>query len=506
MITNLSNLLFQHLPSKANKVAIYYEGDTITYGQLGDQANRLGNGLKNLKITPKSSVIILLHDKPAYVATFFGGLKAGYVMVLANTNLQPDSYKFLLNDTQAKCLVVDAILYSKIEPIRAYCPALEHVIVVGAEHTNTHSYEKIVQEASPDLDFFPWEENDPAFVLYTSGTTDTPKGVVHRHQDAHFAYEGFGKQILKIQPEDTICSLSKMFFAYGFGNSIIFPFSVGATLQIPPAWATPEAMFDFIEKQKPTLLCAIPSFYNAMLHVPDAEKRNLNSLRMCISAGEKLPKTVFEAWKKAFGFEIIEGVGSSEMLHIYISQLPSKVNPDAVGLTVPGFEIKLVNAQGQEVVVDEPGVMMVKGQSASTHYLNKPEQTQFSMRDGWIYTNDQFKKDREGYFYFIGRNDDLFKITGLWVSPLEVEHFLLEHPSVKECLVSPSIDASNLVTIKARIVLKKDTVPSDDLKKNLQRFLKSKLLPHKIPQTYEFVDNLPKSSTGKLIRPKNILY
>lgn len=497
-LENCSDILFQNLSAgRGNKVAIYCEEKTTTYAQLAELANRSGNALKNLGIKQHEPIMMLLNDKPTLPAVFFGGTKAGYLMAVANPDFLSEEIQHLINVAGIKAVIIEALLYNKIKSIRQNCPTLEHVIVVGAEIENTLHYETLIAHASCDLEPVPTKAKDPAFLLFTSGSTGYPKGAIHKHQDMRYTYESFGRHILGIKTDDIVLSVSKMYFAYGLGNSLTHPYSVGASTILLPIGRTTTIIFEHIDKYRPTILFSVPSFYNQLLHDEDAKKHDLSSIRLCFSAGEKLPPTVALRWKEMFGLEIIDGLGSTEMLHTYLSNSPGKIRSKSIGQVVPGYEIKLVDAEGQTVKPGEHGVMMVRGGSSSPYYLNNPEKTDFTMRGDWIYTSDQFYQDEEGYFYFEGRADDMFKVGGIWVSPVDVEHLLMGHPAVNEVLVTWKEDESDMIQIKAQIVLKPTYPPSESTMKDIQKFIKLKIVAHKRPHFIEFVNELQKTSSGK---------
>lgn len=496
---NASELLFHNIDvGRGANIAIYHNDKAITYAQLAENANRAGSLFQSLNIPQKSLIIILMNDKPEYAAAFFGGLKAGYVMVPLNTTFQSEDYKQILNNNQAQAIVVDSILYSKISGIKDQCPNLKHVIVVGPEIDSTLNYDKLLLKSSSKLTPVQTLSDDMAIVMYSSGSTGTPKGTVHLHKDMQYIAQTTGKHVYNIQPNDIIFSISKLYFAFGLGNSFTFPFSVGASAILLSGWGTPENVFDHIEKYKPTIFCSVPSFYLTLLHTPNAKNRDLHSLRLCISSSEKMPSTVYEEWYKTFGLEIIEGIGSTEMLHIFIANRPGKVNIRSIGQIIPGYDAKIVNEEGKEVGPNEIGVMMVKGGSSAPYYLNNPEKSKETMRGEWIYTNDQFHKDDEGYFYYDGRADDMYKIAGQWVSPIEVEHILLTIPAIKDCVVTVTKDNLDNIKSKALLILNSsESIAKDQVLKEIKQHLKSRLPPYKHPQEYEFVENFPMTSTGK---------
>lgn len=502
---NASDILFHNIKSGyKDKVAIYCDGKQTTYGELAEMANQSGNLFKHLHLKPKSLILLLLHDKPTFPAVFFGGVKAGYIMAIANTNFNTQEIKNIIQNSEIETVVVEANLFHKIKPIRDECPHLKDIIVIGGEVENTHSYEKLLSACDGKLESVLSKGTDPAFIIYTSGSTGFPKAVVHKHQDLRVAHETFGVNILKIQPDDVVFSTSKLFFAYGFGNSLSLPYGSGSGTVLLTLGPTPSNVFDHIEKYKPTLFFTTPSFYNAMLHTEGFEKRDLSSIRLCISAGEMLPPTIYHKWKNTYGIEIIDGIGCTEILNNFISNVPGNVKLGSLGKVVPGYEAKLVNKEEKEVAVGESGVLMVKGGTSSPFYWNNPEKTAFTMRGDWIYTNDRFKQDEEGNFFFEGRDDDMFKVTGLWVSPSEIEHVLMEHQAIKECLVSGQLDSAGLVEILAQVVLRDNHEPSEEMTKDILKFIKLKIALYKQPKKIVYVDELPKTSTGKKKRMQKI--
>lgn len=491
---NASEVLFSNL--EEDRIAITCEGKDVNYKELKVQSNQAGNLFKNLNIPPRSVIVMLLESRPIFPITFFGGVKAGYIMAIVAPHLKPEEYQFLFNENHAKAIVVDAKLYFKIKTIE--CPELKHVIVYGADIDKTHNFEKLMSESSPELSTAPTTESDPAFIIYTSGTTGHPKGVVHLHRSIPYSIENFGKHVLEIRTDDIMLCLSKLFFAFGFNNSLSIPFSVGARTLLIPEWFTADMAFDLIEKYRPTIFCAVSSFYRSLLTSLHAKTRDLSSIRLFISSGEKLPLAIFKEWYESYGIEIVECLGSTEMLTAYVSNFSGEVHPGSSGRTVPGYEIKLVDQEEREVKRGESGIMMVRGGSSAAFYLNHPEKTKATMRGNWIFSNDKFHQDEEGYFYYEGRSDDMFKVSGQWVSPIEVEHVLLDHPAVKECLVRGMRDQSDLIKLEALVVLHQNFLSID--KAELQNFLKAKLAPYKCPQEIRFVDELPKTATGKLKR------
>ncbi|MGB0383945.1 MAG: benzoate-CoA ligase family protein [Ardenticatenaceae bacterium] len=504
---NASEVLFHNLEvGRGDKVALYYRDQEVTYAQLAEQANRVGNLLRGLAIPPGERVMMLLFDSPAFPASFFGAVKAGYVPIISNTTLPSGDFEYFLNDSQAKAIIVDALLYPKIAEIRANCPALTHVIVVGrTNEPNTLSYCKLMAAASPNLATYPTKKHDMALWMYSSGSTGRPKGIVHVQSDIRYTIETYGKHILQFREDDIAYSVPKLFFAYGFGNGMTFPFAVGASVLLDPERPEPQKIFDNIERYRPTIFFGVPTLYIALINQPDARARDLSSIRYCVSAAEALPTELYKRWMDYYGVEICEGCGSTEMLHIYIGNTPGNTKPGSAGTDILGYDVKLVAPDDDTIEITTPydsGVMMVRGASATPYYWNRPEKTRHTMRDGWIYTDDLFYRDEDGFYYFNGRANDIFKVSGQWVSPPEVEATLLAHPAVFESAVVPYRAQNNLIRSKAFIMLKEGYAPSEELAQELQTFVKSKIAPYKYPRFIEFVLDLPRTATGKIQRFK----
>jgi benzoate-CoA ligase len=346
----------------------------------------------------------------------------------------------------------------------------------------------------------PTRASDPAFFLYTSGTTGEPKGVVHRHADLAVTAERYAREILGLGPADRVLSAAKLYFAYGLGNSLTFPLSLGAEIVLHPDRATPEAMFDLIARESPTVFFGVPTLYAAMLAHPDLPE-SLGRVRLCVSAGEALPPALYERWLTQFGVEILDGLGSTEMLHIFLSNCPGAARAGSSGKPVPGYEVRLVDADGRDVPDSEVGDLLARGDSAALSYHSRPEETARTMfAPGWLRTGDSYRRDADGYYFHVGRSDDLMKVSGLYVSPVEVEGLLAAHPAVVEAAVVGQLDEHGLTKPRAFVVLARGAQPSERLARELQDFVKAKSAPHKYPRRVDFVDELPKTATGKIRR------
>jgi len=503
---NVSAILESNVAAgRANKIALYHGNETWTYGSLVASANRMGNALKQLDVRPDERILLLLPDSPAFSICFFGATKMGAVPVPVNTMLTSSDYEYLLKDSDARVLVVDHTLYYQIEPIRANCKALKHVLVTGAKGRpidGTLGWEDCLEGESAELETVDRARHDMAFWLYSSGSTGKPKGVVHAHGGMFSTSEHCGKQILKIDQNDICLSSSKLFHAYGLGNSMSFPFGVGAATILNPHLSLPDVFLELIGKFKPTLLFAIPKIYLSLIELAEQGKTfDISSLRLCISSGEALPADFYRRWKSFCGIELLDALGSTELLHIFIANRQGLVKAGSSGCVVSGYQAKVVDDKGDVVPVGETGDLVVTGPSAALGYWNQPEASSKSFEGGWVVTGDKYYMDEDGYYWFRGRSNDVFKSNGIWISPIEVESVLDEHPSVKESAVVCVRDQSGLFRAKAYVVLQTGELETAELVKTLRKFVKRRL-PQRSPDYIDFVDVLPKTATGKIQRYK----
>ncbi|MHB8763991.1 MAG: benzoate-CoA ligase family protein [Deferrisomatales bacterium] len=482
---------------RGDKVAVVCEGRALTYAQVQDGVNRFGNALRSLGVRMEERVALLLLDTEVYPQAFFGAIKVGAVPVCLNTLMRPKDYVYFLNDSRARVLVVDAALLSVIEPIRRELAFLETVVVAnGPAPAGDRSLGALQDDQSPTLKAAPTTRDDACFWLYSSGSTGEPKGTVHLHHDMVFCAETYGVQVLGIREDDVCFSAAKLFFAYGLGNGLYFPFAVGATAVYLPDRPTPEAVYETVARHRPTLYFGVPTLYGQML---EAEGR-LDGVRLCVSAGEALPPEIYKRWHDRFGVEILDGIGSTEMGHIFISNRPGQVRPGTTGRLVPGYEARIVDEGFEEVPAGEVGTLLVKGDSAAAGYWNQHGKTRRTMMGDWINTGDKFFRDEEGVFFYAGRTDDMLKVGGIWVSPVEVEACVIGHPAVLECAVVGCTDEEDLVKPKAFVVLKQGHQPTPALGKEIQQFVRKTLAHYKFPRWIEFVEVLPKTATGKIRR------
>jgi benzoate-CoA ligase len=490
---------------RGGKLAIIDAGDgrSYTYNDVLSGTNRTGNALRSLGVRREERVMMLMLDSAEFVFTFFGAIKIGAVPIPTNTMLIAADYEYLINDSGARVLVISEPLLPLIEPIRTRLRGLEKIIVVGRPADGQLSYREMVDSASAELSPANLSKDDACFWLYSSGTTGFPKGAVHLQHDMKVQADLYARPTLGITKEDRTFSVAKLFFAYGLGNGLYFPFRVGATAVLYPGRPEPTKVFEIIDRYQPTLFYSVPTGYAGLLAIDDAAERyNTSSIRLCVSAGEALPPSLYERWKERFGVEILDGIGSTEILHIFISNRQGRVKPGSTGEIVPGYEARIVDEKGDQVPTGEIGDLLIKGDSICACYWNKHEQTKDTIEGHWIRTGDKYSRDEDGYFWYQGRSDDMLKVGGIWVSPVEVEHALMQHPAVLECAVVGIEDSDRLVKPKAYVVLKDPSRAGDELARQLQQFVRNKIAEYKYPRAIEFIAELPKTATGKVKRYK----
>ena len=483
---------------RGGKIAIYYEDQKITYQEVFEKVNRTGNALRDLGIEIENRVLLILPDSPAFAYSFFGAIKIGAVAVPTNPGMFAKDYEYLINDSRARAIIVHESVLPEIEKIWNKTPFLKRVIVVGAAHGKALPYEKVIARASDKLDAEKTTKDDVCFWGYTSGSTGSPKGAVHLQHDMITITDLFVKPVLKMSSDDLCFSASKMFFSYGLGNSLYFPFRFGASTVLWPEKPDPEKILQVIERYRPTFFFSVPTLYARFLRVQ--KKYDLSSLRICLSSGEPLPPALFHQWKDSTGLELLDVVGSTEAAHDFLANRPGRAQAGSSGEVTPAFEAKIVDDDGRELPIGDVGNLMVKGDANSPYYWNKHDQTKRTMQGEWLKTGDTYYCDGEGYYWYCGRSDDMMKVGGLWVSPIEIENTLMEHPAVLESGVIGDTDADGLLKPKAFVLLKSEFKPSPELRVELQNHVKSKLAPYKYPRWVEFVDDLPKTVTGKIQR------
>ncbi|MBI2367173.1 MAG: benzoate-CoA ligase family protein [Deltaproteobacteria bacterium] len=483
---------------RGGKVAIHYLEQKITYREVFEKVNRTGNALKDLGIGIEDRVLVILPDSPEFAYSFFGAIKIGAVAVPTNPWMFAKDYEYLINDSRARAAIVHESTLPEIERIWDNAPFLRHILVVGAPRGKALSYDSLIAKASDKLEAEKTTKDDVCFWCYTSGSTGNPKGAVHLQHDMITITELFVTPVLGMTENDLCFSASKMFFSYGLGNSLYFPFRFGAATVLWPEKPDPEKVLQVIEKYQPTFFYSVPTLFARYLRV--AKTYDLSSLRICLSSGEPLPPALFHQWKARTGVELLDVVGSTEATHDFLANRPGRAKAGSSGEVTPAFEAKIVDDDGREVPIGEVGNLMVRGDATAPYYWNKHEQTKRMMQGEWLKTGDTYYRDAEGYYWYCGRSDDMMKVGGMWVSPIEIENTLLEHPAVLESAVIGDTDADGLIKPKAYVLLKSEFQASDQLRTELQNHVKSKLAPYKYPRWVEFVDELPKTVTGKIQR------
>jgi benzoate-CoA ligase family protein len=504
---NASRILFDNLAQgRGDRLALTGPGGSRSYAELCADACRWGHGFLSLGLKRGDRILMFLDDTPAYPAAFFGAVRAGFVPLLINTLTPPDLLQFYLSDSGAAVAVADAGFCNRFDATACKDTSLRTLIVVNGPVSEHAVSEVVLAEQwlpgfATDLAEADTHRDEMAFWMYSSGSTGRPKGIVHLQHDMAYSEQAFARHVLRLGPDDICFSVPKIFFAYGFGNSITFPFSVGATTLLLPGQPKPSTIFEAIERYRPTVFFGLPTLYTSLTKAEGAAATDFSSLRMALSAAEMLSTDVFHSWKTLTGLEIVEGLGSTEALHIYLSNRPEQKRLGAAGLRVPGYEILLRDKDGRDVADDEEGILWVRGDSNTPLYWNRPDKSAETIRDaGWIYTGDRFVRDRDGFHFFRGRADDLIKISGQWVYPLEVELCLAEHPDVRECAVFAAELPDRRMTLKAVVVMNSRVFEAAETTRRLQDYVKAKLLPYKYPREIAFLDELPKTGTGKIDR------
>jgi benzoate-CoA ligase family protein len=504
---NAGRILFDNLgKGRGDRPALTGPLGTRSYAELCAEASRWGHGFVSLGLQRGDRILMFLDDTPAYPAAFFGAVRAGFVPLLINTLTPPDLLQFYLSDSNAAVAVADAEFCPRFNAEACNDTALRPLVVVngaagGHAVPNAVAAERWLPDFPADLAEADTDRNEMAFWMYSSGSTGRPKGIVHLQHDMAYSDAAFARNVLKLKEDDICFSVPKMFFAYGFGNSVTFPFSAGAATLLLPGQPRPAAIFEAIARFRPSVFFGLPTLYTSLTKAEGAAVADFSSLRMALSAAEMLSSEVFNGWKNLTGLEIVEGLGSTEVLHIYLSNRPERKKLGAAGLRVPGYEIALRDKDGREVGDSEEGILWVRGDSATPLYWNRPDKSAETIREqGWIYTGDRFVRDSDGFHFFRGRADDLIKISGQWVYPLEVELCLIEHPEVRECAVFAAELPDRRMTLKAIVVMNSRAFDESEATRRLQDFVKAKLLPYKYPREIKFIDELPKTGTGKIDR------
>ena len=504
---NASAILFDNLIARrGDRCAVTGPAGQRTYAELAADAARFAAGLQALGLQRGDRILLFLDDTPAYPAALFGAIRSGLVPLLINTLTPPDLLQFYLADASAAVAIADAAFVDRFNAAACDGTRLQTLVAVNGDAAAPGPVAtRAAAEwfSGPPAQVAPADthRDDMAFWMYSSGSTGRPKGIVHLQHDMAYTHASYARHFLRLTERDVCFSVPKIFFAYGLGNSITFPFSVGASSILLPGQPKPAAIFETIARYRPSVFFGLPTLYTALTKAPEAKGADLTSLRLAVSAAEVLSAEVFNAWKAISGLEIMEGLGSTEVLHIYLSNTPDTKKLGAAGKRVAGYEVVLRDSDGRGVADGEEGILWVRGDSNSPGNWNRPDKTPETMRDGgWIHTGDRFVRDADGFHFFRGRADDLVKVAGQWVYPLEVELCLADHPAVRECAVLAVTEDNMLTTLKAFVVLNDKGTAGEVTTRTLQDYVKGRLLPYKYPRLVAYLDDLPKTGTGKIDR------
>jgi benzoate-CoA ligase len=487
---------------RAGKIAFHDEDGSYTYGELAERVNRCASALTGLGLQMEQRVLVCLNDTIDFPVAFLGCIKAGIVPIAANTLLKTENYAHLLSDSRAQALIVSASLLPAFAPLIERIASLRHVIVSHGDDMRFASFARLLASASPEFDPAPTTCDDVAFWLYSSGSTGAPKGTMHVHASPIQTAEHYARPILGIEESDVVYSVAKLFFAYGLGNALTFPLAVGATAVLVSSWAKPADVFATLRRYRPTIFYGVPTLYASMLASPDLPRRDELRLRRCVSAGEALPEHIGRRWNEHFGVDILDGLGATEMLQMYLSNRPGEVRYGSTGKAVPGYQLRIVDELGEVVPGGEIGELQVCGPSSAAGYWNNREKSRATFCGPWVRSGDKFRVDADGYYFYAGRGDDMLKVSGIYVSPIEVESALDSHPAVLEAAVVGREDAEGLVKPAAVVVLKPGFAAGEELADELRHHVKARIAPYKYPRWILFVEELPKTATGKIQRFK----
>jgi benzoate-CoA ligase len=489
---------------RGDKVAYVDDGGRYTYRELSERVNRAGNALLALGLTPEQRVLLALHDSIDFPTLFLGAIKAGLVPIAVNTLLTVNDYRYMLSDSRASALVVSPPLLPKFEQALADGggACVREVIVCGEAKPPQRSLQTLLASAGNLLQPAPTAGDDACFWLYSSGSTGAPKGTVHAHASLIQTAELYARPILGIGEDDVVFSAAKLFFAYGLGNALSFPLAVGATTVLMAERPTPAAVFERLVKHRATIFYGVPTLFAAMLAAADFPARETLALRRCASAGEPLPAEIGRRFRERTGVDVLDGIGSTEMLHIFLSNRFDDVHYGTTGVPVPGYELRIVDEQGREAADGEPGELLVKGPTAAMSYWNNRAKSRATFLGEWTRSGDKYQRDASGYYVYCGRNDDMLKVSGMWVSPAEVEAALVTHGAVLEAAVVAWEDDDRLVKPKAFVVLRSGETAHAELASEIKAHVRQQLAPYKYPRWIDFVAELPKTATGKIQRYK----
>ena len=482
--------------------AIVCDETTVSYAHLLSSVKKFGAVVRALGIERGERVAIVASDCPQWIISFLGTVMVGAVAVPVSTMLAPLELKYILHHSGARMVVTTSEQLEKLRSLRNGLAQLESVLLIDGESEDTLGFESMLTSAS-EAEIETVSDETLAFILYTSGSTGQPKGAMHVHRNLPFTVETCCKQILNPGPTDRLFSSSRLFFAYGLGNSLSFPLASGSTSILCKARPTPSLISDVFERQRPTVFFGVPAVFRALLeYASQGNAINTDSIKFCISAGEKLPETIFYEWKELTGLDILDGIGSTEMLQMFISNRRGRLKPGSSGQVIPGYEAKLIDKEDNPIAGAGAGQLLIRGGSACTGYWNDPVKTASTIQDGWVRSGDMYRRDDDQFYWFEGRSDDLFKVKGLWVSPIEVEEALLSCPEVVEAAVVPGLNRDGMNSVIAYVVLRSGSGSEDDAAASLKTAVSKTLPSYKCPAAVRLVSSLPRTATGKLQRFK----
>ncbi len=489
---------------RGDKLAYIDDAGSYTYAELARRVNRCGSALRSvLGLRQEDRVLMCVLDTIEFPTVFLGAIKAGVVPIAVNTLLTASDYEYMLSDSRARVAIVSEPLLELFRPLLGKVATLERIIVAGAPESQPDSLAALLREGQDEFAAAPTVSDEACFWLYSSGSTGAPKGTVHVHASLIQTAELYARPIIGIREDDVVFSAAKLFFAYGLGNGLTFPLSVGATTVLMAERPTPDAVFARLRQHQPTIFYGVPTLYASMLASPSCPTRDELRLRVCTSAGEALPEEIGKRWTAHFGVDILDGIGSTEMLHIFLSNRQGEVHYGTTGQAVPGYTLRLVDDEGNEIThPGEAGELQIAGPSAAALYWNNREKTRATFQGPWTRSGDKYQRDANGYYIYAGRSDDMLKVSGIYVSPIEVESALISHAAVLEAAVVGHEDEDGLIKPKAYVVLKPGISGDDALKAELKAHVKQVLAPYKYPRWMEFIDELPKTATGKIQRFK----
>jgi benzoate-CoA ligase family protein len=496
------DLLDTHVTGgRGDREALRCEGRGLSYRQLLELVGRVGNSLRSLGVRAGDRVLLLLPDSLEFAAAYLGSMRIGAVAVPSNPGLRRTDFNLFLRESEARAVIAHVAacpeLAASLEGVAPRPP----VISVGGGYPEATGWDQWTAESDPACPATLTSAEDPAFWLWTSGSTGHPRAAVHRHRDWRTCWEGYATQVLRMNAEDVCFSAAKAFHAYGLGNGLVLPLAVGARAVYLPSRPTPEAILDRLRADRPTLFFAVPTMYAALLaHLDRVPELSVTGLRLCVSAGEPLPAGLYRRWRARFGVEILDGIGSTEMLHIYISARAGDVRPGSTGVPVEGYSVRIADERGEDAPRGQLGDLWAKGPSLAAGYGHRSELEPLRKHGEWFVTGDKFFADSDGYYWYVGRADDMFKSRAEWVSPVTVEGAIIEHPAVLESAVVGGTDADGLTRVRAFVVVKPGIHFSDELAKEISEFLRGRLPSYALPAWIEFIPELPKNAVGKLLR------